>query len=235
MTKTNLKQSETKNKDVKLQLGTDEKKTLEKSVNTLTKTLPKHFVVNSDETRELASSMLKKISDEKKELKAKYDSIVDPINSALKIIKNEFTLIVEPLNTMDKQIREAMLEDIKRQKEKEAEERRKADEIIKAEQEKLRKELQSKNSLIKEQAEAKLEKVILKAENKITTANTRTTGTTVKTFWTYEITDFSQVPDEFKEINAGAVRRAMSDRKENGEPKEITGIRFYKDDTLALK
>lgn len=48
--------------------------------------------------------------------------------------------------------------------------------------------------------------------------------------WTYEVTDFSKLPDEYKEIAAGAVRKAIN----NGE-RDIPGLRIFQDVSLTIR
>lgn len=47
--------------------------------------------------------------------------------------------------------------------------------------------------------------------------------------WTYKITDFSKLPDEYKMIDAGAVRAAI-----NSGNREIPGLEIYQEESIRL-
>jgi hypothetical protein len=52
--------------------------------------------------------------------------------------------------------------------------------------------------------------------------------------WDYRVLDIKQVPAEYLEINAGAVRSAMSNRDETGKPLPVAGLEFYQKETVKI-
>lgn len=62
-----------------------------------------------------------------------------------------------------------------------------------------------------------------------TSAHTTGGSAQVKKTWTYEVTSFAKIPDEFKELNRGAVRAAI-----NGGEREVPGLRIFQEHSVAV-
>jgi methyl coenzyme M reductase alpha subunit len=54
-------------------------------------------------------------------------------------------------------------------------------------------------------------------------------NTQTRKVWTYEVTDFSKVPDDFKVINNVAVNQGIRDGLRN-----VLGLRIYQEEKLSI-
>jgi hypothetical protein len=190
-----------------MEITQKEIKVLEKQVSPL---LAKagSYKIDSVESVDEASTFLKEVRDAERNLEAKRLEFTAPLNQSLKAINDTFKQLKNPLT----QARELLTGKILTWKRAETERLMK--------EEARRRAIQEAHEKAGHQVKAPV--VLERPETKI--GNTQT----VK-FWTYEVTDFSKVSDEFKEICNVAINQAIRNGLRNSE-----GLRIYQDERLSI-
>ena len=182
-------------------------KTLEKQVSPLLLEADKYNITSVEEVDE-ASLFLKKVRDTERNLEAKRLEFTAPLNQSLKAINDSFKQLKAPLV----QARELLTGKILTWK------RAENDRLIK--EEARRRAIQEAHE--KAGHEVKAPVVLERPEAKI--GNTQT-----RKVWTYEVTDFSKLPDEFKLVNNVAINQGIRDGLRN-----VLGLRIYQDERLSI-
>jgi len=166
-------------------------------------------IVETSSDVEEASGFLKKISDSLKNIENKRLSFTAPLNQSLNEINLSFRAIRSPLEKARDIVSSKILfwrrKEIERQ-EKEEERRRKI-------QEAHAKQGHQVNGPV----------ILERPQNTIGNAQARK-------IWKFEVINFSQVPDNYKELNQVSVNNAI-----RAGIKEIAGLRIYQEDILAIK
>jgi hypothetical protein len=182
-------------------------KTLEKQVSPLLLEADKYNITSVEEVDE-ASLFLKKVRDTERNLEAKRLEFTAPLNQSLKAINDSFKQLKAPLV----QARELLTGKILTWK------RAENDRLIK--EEARRRAIQDAHE--KAGHEVKAPVVLERPEAKI--GNTQT-----RKVWTYEVTDFSKLPDEFKLVNNVAINQGIRDGLRN-----VLGLRIYQEEKLSI-
>ena len=190
-----------------MEITQKEIKVLEKQVSPLLAKVGS-YEINSVESVDEASTFLKEVRDAERNLEAKRLEFTAPLNQSLKAINDTFKQLKNPLT----QARELLTGKILTWKRAETERLMK--------EEARRRAIQEAHEKAGHQVKAPV--VLERPETKI--GNTQT----VK-FWTYEVTDFSKVSDEFKEICNVAINQAIRNGLRNSE-----GLRIYQDERLSI-
>ena len=182
-------------------------KTLEKQVSPLLLEADKYNITSVEEVDE-ASTFLKKVRDTERNLEAKRLEFTAPLNQSLKAINDSFKQLKAPLV----QARELLTGKILTWK------RAENDRLIK--EEARRRAIQDAHE--KAGHEVKAPVVLERPEAKI--GNTQT-----RNVWTYEVTDFSKLSDDFKLVNNVAINQGIRDGLRN-----VLGLRIYQDERLSI-
>lgn len=180
------------------------------------------MVIDSDDIIKAATNDLSIISGLKKAIEEKRKEYTQPINSHLKAINEAFKILTEPINNADTITRENILayrlrQDLTRKEEERINLMRM--DAAKAEME-LKGELTESVDLIEVTPELPNH---YRAEMGM--ASQRDT-------WKYEVTDFALLPDEFKLPDTTMLN---SIAKKHHDQKQIPGVRFYNEPTLAVR
>ena len=198
---------------------------MEKMISPVLATAMGYKVSNEEEAQD-ASVFLRKVKDLENTVEAKRLSFTKPLNESLKNINDTFRMMREPLEKARgivtnvimswKRLENARIaaeeEALRKQKQAEAEKR--AKEILEM--------AKSPEPIFIEDEIIEAPKTIVPLANKIGNVQTRKT-------WTYEVVDFTEVPDSFKVINPGAVTLAI-----RGGTREIPGLRIYQAESLSV-
>jgi hypothetical protein len=190
-----------------MEISTKEIQTLEKQVSPLVKQAG-GYTINSVEAVDEASLFLKKVRDTEVSLEAKRQEFTAPLNQSLKAINETFRQLRAPLE----QARYLLTNKILTWKRAETERL--------AKEEARRRAIQEAHE--KAGHEVKAPVVLERPENKI--GNTQT-----RKVWTFEVVDFSKLPDEYKSINQVAVNQAV-----RSGVREIKGLRIYQEEQLSI-
>jgi len=163
------------------------------------------------------------IAKAKRAIEEKRKEYVGPLNDKVKFINETFKLVSDPLNEADKLTRDKIL-------------------AYNAEQAELRRKEEEVNRLKMEaaQAEAALHGGEIKESVnliEVTPETPKTTRTEMGTAgqrdnWKYEVTDFAQLPDEYK-VADNSMLTAIARR--HHDKKQIPGVRFYCEKIIAVR
>lgn len=172
------------------------------------------YVVENIKDVENASAYLKEIKDMEKVVEEKRITFTKPLNESLKNINDTFKKMRQPLE----QARDLLTRKILTWKRIESER-------VAAEQAAYRKIQEAEAEL------CRLQNKTVKEEEPITIApvvNKIGNMQTVKR-WTFELVDFSKVPDDYKSLNNtevnGAIRSGIRD---------IPGLKIYQEESLSI-
>lgn len=160
------------------------------------------------EIEEKRLKFTKPLLDTKKNLDAEFKKLSQPISA-------EVTRLRGVVSDYNRKLEEQRQKEL--QERKEAEEKRLAEEMKNASKEEIQEKAQ-------EIAEVEVEEVAKTVE---TQAGSQ--ATSVKR-WTFEIVDFSKVPDQYKEIVSAKVNRAIRDGV-----REIDGLKIYQETTTSFR
>ena len=166
------------------------------------------FVVESADDVFAASEFLKSIKDTENRVESKRLEFTAGLNQSLKSINGSFKKLREPLEQARKSLSNKILSWRKEEEEK-----------IRKKEEKIRK-IQEAHK----EAGYEVKEVVELERPKVTIGNTQT-----RKLWTFEIVDFSKVPDKYKAINQTEVNQAIRD----GERK-IDGLKIYQKEILSI-
>lgn len=174
------------------------------------------ITVASAEDVEAASKIGKTIAERIKAVDAKRTEYVKPLNDTVKKINADFKTILEPLEKAKTLLAGGIN---KWQRE---------------ENERLRKE-EARRQKIADAAEAKRKEAdpdFYRPAPTITVEKpANTIGNAAQTkFWTFEETDFSKVPDEYKVIDRVKVNKAIAEGA-----REIPGLNIYQDTRTSFR
>ena len=190
-----------------MEISQKEIQTLEKQVSPLVKKAGS-YVINSVDSIEDASGFLRKVRDTENSIEKKRLELTQPLNQSLKAINLMFGQIKKPLEEARKLLTSKILN------------------WKVAEQQRLEKEEARRRAIqdAHEKAghEVKAPVVLERPDNKI--GNTQTTK-----YWTFEIIDFSKVPDELKVLNQVAVNSAI-----RGGARNIEGLKIVQKERLSI-
>lgn len=164
--------------------------------------------IKTTEDVESASQFLKKISDNLKVIESKRLEFTAPLNQSLKSINDTFKRVKEPLMKAKEEVSSKILT------------------WRRAEQERIAKEEQRRQAIQKahEAQGHNVNAPVTMARPENTIGNTQ-----VRKVWTFEITDFSQVPDSYKGIDRVAVNNAI-----RAGVREVPGLKIYQEETMAI-
>ena len=166
------------------------------------------YQVKSVEDVEKASVFLKKLRDTEKMIEAKRLEFTKPLNQSLKAINATFKQVKEPLVEARGFLTNRVLtwKTAERERiEKEEERRRKIQEAHE-----------------KKGHEVKAPVVIDRPDTQIGNTQTRKT-------WTFEVVDFSKVPDDHKMINSPTIMAQV-----RAGVREIAGLKIYQKESIAI-
>ena len=172
------------------------------------------YVIITVKDVEDASSFLKEIKDMEKVVENKRTEFTKPLNQSLKSINETFKKMKEPLG----QARDLLTKKILSWRKIEA------DRIV-AEQAAYRKKQEAEAELRRLQGKPEVEEesiIVAPIVNKIGNMQT------VKR-WTFDVEDFSKVPDKYKVIENVAVRNAIRDGV-----RDIPGLNIFQEESLSI-
>jgi len=187
------------------------------------------FIVENEIDAEVASDFLRNIKDTEKKIEDKRLEFTTPLNQSLKAINVTFKNLTAPLAVAKKIVSDKILswrsieaEKIRKAEEEareaEAEKIRKIQEALKAEG-----DAKKKQEMIEEIVKAEeLKPIIKKQETTIGSSQARK-------IWTYEVVDFSKVPDKYKEISKTEINASIRAGERN-----IDGLRIYQKEILSI-
>jgi len=187
------------------------------------------FIVEDVLGAECASDFLKQIKDTEKKIEAKRLEFTAPLNKSLKAINATFKHPKEQLAEAKKIVANKILlwrsieaEKIRKVEEEarkvEAEKVKKIQEALKAEV-----DAKKKQAMIEELIKAEEPKPIIEKQE-TTIGNTQ-----ARKIWSFEVIDFSKVPDKYKEIDKTEVNVSIR----AGE-REVNGLRIYQKEILSI-
>lgn len=215
-----------------------EKEALQKDVLSLESKV-KSLKIVDEETRKHASFLLTAVNDAIKGAEAKRKTFVDPLNATVKRINAEFKLITDPLTNLKSIINNEQIRDYNEQEKARKEAEEKARKEAEEKQRKLDARLnKTKNDEHKELLELEKANVDANLNDKLEEAKSSVqrsvfTGvgtTTIKKIWTYEVTDLSKVPEEYKMLNETKVGQVV-----RAGVREIPGIRIYEKPSVSSR
>jgi len=179
-------------------------------------------VINGIEDVKLATDDLVLIQSLTKSLEAERKKYTVPLNDKLREINGFFSEISTPLSEADKITRSKILEfNHKLEAEKKA-----LEEIEAQKMEIARKEMELKGEITVDLEPSKPIPVIPQATRaSLGTSSTRET-------WTYEVTDFKALPDEYKMPDTVLLNNTAKKHHDN---KTVPGVRFYKVDSIQVR
>lgn len=172
------------------------------------------YVVETIKDVDNASAFLKEIKDMEKIVEDKRITFTKPLNESLKNINDTFKKMREPLEQARDLLTRKILTWKRIESERVAAEQAAWRRIQEAEAELCR--LQNKPVIVEEPI------TIAPVVNKIGNMQT------VKR-WTYEVTDFSKVPDDYKFIDSPKVNNAI--RSGN---RDIPGLKIFQEESLSI-
>ena len=188
-------------------MKTSEIKTLEKQVSPLVKKASS-YKIDSVQAIEDASIFLRKVKDTENTIEKKRLELTQPLNQSLSAINQMFRQLKNPLG----EARELLTRKIITWKTAEQQRLEK--------EEARRRKIQEAHEKVGHETKAPV--VLERPENKI--GNTQT----VK-YWTFEIIDFSKLPDGYKIINNTLINHAIR----NGV-REIKGLKIVQKERISI-
>ncbi len=209
-----------------------------KELTSLTIDATRLIIVN-EQTYQLAVSKLKEL----KEIKKKFDNHYLPMKkksyAAYKIIQDHIKEYEEPIKKAENIIKKEMADYTTKLEN----ERREQEEKLRKEAEKIRLEAEEKekkrvaeelkkSGMKKKQIKKEVEKIEVAAPEIIMEEPKKTSGIYYKEIWIYEITDFSKLPDEYKQENSTKINEVI---KANKEKTDIPGMRAFTKKITVLR
>ena len=166
------------------------------------------FIVETIEDVSSASEFLKTIKGMENKVEEKRLEFIQPLNQSLKAINDTFRKLRMPLEQVRKSLSNKILS------------------WRKEEEEKIRKEEERRRKIQEAHKKAghEIKEVVELEKVKATIGSTRT-----KKVWTFEIVDFSKVPDSYKELNSVAVNQAI-----RTGVREINGLKIFQKEQLSI-
>ncbi len=205
-----------------------------KDVVVASDTLASHYegftVLNEIGYRDAAED-LKIIKEQQKALEEQRFAITRPMDESKRRVLDFFRPFADRLADAERHIKAAMLEWKKAEDARVREEQRKAREKAEREEAKLRKQAEAAEEKGRDaRAETLHDRADAVVPEPVAPAPTKVKGISTRTVWKFEITDPSQVPDEYKTIDekkiGGVVRALKGDAK-------IPGVRVYPEETMS--
>ena len=190
-----------------MEVSQKEIQVLEKQATPLVKKA-ENYKVASVEDVEKASYFLKKLKETENMIEAKRLEFTKPLNQSLRAINATFKKVAEPLVSA----RNILTQNVLHWKV--------------AESARLAKE-EERRRKIQEAHEAKGHEV--KAPVVLDRPDTQIGNTQTRKTWTFEVEDFTKVPDHFKMINSTPIRDMI-----RSGAREIPGLKIYQKETLAI-
>ncbi len=198
------------------------------------------LVVDSAPAKVTAVDLVARIRRTLREAEAKRTSIVKPHNDHVKVVNDAFKRALTPFVEADGALSRRVIEYDRKQKrladeaaaraERErlesAARLREAEQAEAAQRPVLAEQLLTDAVEHEERASAAQAQAVLPARTVHTEAGT--TSTTKR--WTYDVVNLAEVPAEYLEIKAGAVREAI-----NAGARAIPGLRIYQAENLAVR
>jgi len=174
------------------------------------------FIVNTDDDLRISADVLKKIKEAEKEVENQRVFFTKPLNEQLKKINEKFKVFSEPLKQAEQIIKEKVVAYVQKR-----EEERKKEQARLRREETLR--AKERGETIPDEFRAEIPEFDKTTEGEIGAITTRKR-------WTYEIIDFSKVPDKYKEIDAVKVNQAI-----RAGVRQIEGLKIYEKEEVAIK
>ena len=179
----------------------------EKQVSPLIKKAESYKIENVEDI-EKASIYLKKLRDIERLVEAKRLEFTKPLNQSLRAINSNFKRVTEPLVSARRILTQKVVS-------------WKTAERVRIEKEEARRrKIQEAHE--KKGHEVKAPVYIERPDNKIGNVQTRK-------MWSFEVIDFSKLPDEYKQMNPVKIRQAV-----NAGAREIKGVRIYQEEKLSI-
>lgn len=165
--------------------------------------------VTTQKEVEQASGFLKDVHEGIKNIEKERKKITSPLNKSLRATNKMFREIKKPLEETKEILKEKILE------------------WQIAERERIEKEEERRRKIQMAHIEKghNVEEMVQLDRPDKTIANSQ-----LRKVWTFKVTDFSQVPDEYKVIDKKAVKKVLKKDKTT----KIPGIEFYQEETLAV-
>jgi hypothetical protein len=173
-------------------------------------------VIASSEDVAKASRYGVEISARIKTIEDKRVSITKPINDGLKAVNDTFKTLSNPLVAMKTKLANDIAKWQRDERERIAKEEERRNKIAQAAEEK-RKEKDPENFRPAE-------------EIQIARPNANIGSSSVSMVWTYEVEDFSKVPDEYKSLEAPRVNAQI-----RAGAREIPGLKIYQKEQVAFR
>ena len=180
---------------------------LEKKVSPMVK-VSEDYKIETVEDVDRASTILKGLRDTERTIENKRKEFTQPLNQSLKAINDSFKKITEPL-VIARTVLTQRVVDWKI-----------------AEREKLEKE-EARRRKIQEAHEAKGHEI--KAPVVLERPEAKIGNTQTRKVWTFELTDFGKLPDDYKIVDMPKVRADIR----NGV-RDISGLRIYQEEKLSI-
>ena len=190
-----------------MEVSQKEIQVLEKQVSPLVKEADS-YKIDSVEAVDEASMFLKKVRDTERSIEAKRLEFTAPLNQSMRAINATFKKLKEPLEQARKLLTNRVLT------------------WKIAERERLEKE-EARRRKIQEAHEAKGHEV--KAPVVLDRPDNKIGNTQTRKVWTFEVVDFTKVPNEYKELNTARVNGAIREGA-----REIKGLKIYQEEKLSI-
>ncbi len=191
--------------------------------------------ITTPEDYETAGIILKTIAEKSKVIEAKRVAIVKPFNDGVKAVNDMFKTMSAPLVEADKTLRATMSEYVKAEREREIKVLQIATEKIEKARANEEAKVDQNDALSVAKFENKMQQKTASVMGAVTLATTKTGVTTTAVTWQWEVEDFKELPDEYKEVDGKALNQAKKNLGENGEPKPIKGVKWTKEESVRLK
>jgi len=190
-----------------MEVSQKEIQVLEKQVSPLVKEADS-YKIDSVEAVDEASMFLKKVRDTERSIEAKRLEFTAPLNQSMRAINATFKKLKEPLEQARKLLTNRVLT------------------WKIAERERLEKE-EARRRKIQEAHEAKGHEV--KAPVVLDRPDNKIGNTQTRKVWTFEVVDFTKVPNEYKELNTVKVNSVI-----RAGVRDIKGLRIYQEEKLSI-
>ena len=188
------------------------------------------FKIVSQKEREQATTLLETVKVTLKEIEGEANKILSPLNLALKQARAQRDKVMQPWENAKTFLKKVIENDIREQERLRLETSRKLEEAAKKEADRLKEKLTSNDEGVRAKAMDTLKTKMEKVVEKMTPLEVASYGvTTVRKVWKAEVVDFSALPDEFKKVDDGKIRLALSNRDAEGNPIAVPGVKFFKE------
>lgn len=196
--------------------------------------------IKNDAEKEKACVFLKEINDFKKSVDKQKKEQTEPLKIQIKDIDENFKPALDFLKEADAltrtKINSYLDEERKRQeiialeakKQQEEEALKKIEEMEKLKNEAGKYDKATQEALVQSLEEKQNKE--FEASAKVHKVNLSSASSTVRTVWTFEIEDISQIPVEFLEVNSKAVNEAIRQGQ-----REIKGLKIFQKSVVAVK